>query len=103
MLSEYGKLRGCTKPDVPECLESIEKTAYIKSKTDAVIIDEPTLVQMSYLESSLKRFGSYREMQLVNKVNSIQNRIGIFPDVYLEKSLENDTRESKGNGNIIST
>ena len=42
-------------------------------------------------------------MQLVNKVNSIQNRIGIFPDVYLEKSLENDTRESKGNGNIIST
>ena len=34
-LSEYGQLRGGTKSDFLDCLESIDKPTYIKQKTDA--------------------------------------------------------------------
>ena len=54
---------------------------------------------MNHLESSLKTFGSYCEVQLVNKANSFcqnANRIDIVFDVYQENSLKNDTCESRG-------
>ena len=56
---------------------------------------------MNHPESSLKTFGSYCELHLVNKVNSFcqkANRIDIVFDVYQENSLKNDTRESRGSG-----
>ena len=99
--SEYGKLRGGTKSDFFDCLESIEKPTYIKPKIDAVIINGPALVQMNHPESSLKILGSYWEVQLVNRVNSFRLnavRIDIAFDVYQESSLKNDTCESRGSG-----
>ena len=71
------------------------------SKIDAIFIDAPALVQMHHPESSLITFGSYCEVQLVNKVNSFcQNadRIDIVFDVYQENSLRNDSRESRVSG-----
>ena len=100
-LSEYGKLCEGTKSNFLDCLESLDKPTYNKPKINAIIIDGPALVQMNHPESSLKTFGSYCEVQLVNKVNSFcenANRIDIVFDVYQENSLKNDTRESRGCG-----
>ena len=79
-----------------DCLESIDKLTYMKPKINAIIKDRPTSVQMNHPESSLKTVSMYREVQLVNKVNSFcqsANRI--------ENSLKNDTRESKGSGGRV--
>ena len=100
-LSEYGKRRGNTKSDFLDFLESLDKPTYIKPKIDAIVIDGPALVQKNHPESSLKTFGSYCEVQLVNKVNSFcqnANRIDIVFDVYQENSLKNDACESRGSG-----
>ena len=51
--------------------------------------------------SSLKTFGSFCQVQLVNKVISFcqnENRIDIVFDVYQENGLKNDNRESRGSG-----
>ena len=79
------------------CLESIDKPAYIKPKIDAIIIDEPELVQINHPESSVKTLSR----QLVNKIITFcqnANRINIVFDVYQENSLENDIRESRSSG-----
>ena len=92
--SEYGKLCGCIKLDFLDCLGSIDKPTYINPEIDASIIDGPALVQMNHPESSLKAFGSYCEVQLVNKVNSFfqnTNYISIAFNMYQENSLKNDT------------
>ena len=101
LLSEYGKLCGATKPDFLDCLESISKPTYIKPKIDAIIIDGPAFVQMIQSEPSLETFGSYCEVQLVNKVNSFcqnANPIVFVFDVYQENSSKNDGRRDNRQG-----
>ena len=101
LLSEYGKLCGATKPDFHDCLESISKPTYIKPKIDAIIIDGPAFVQMIHSEPSLKTFGSYCKVQLVNKVNSFcqnANPINFVFDVYQENSSKNDGRRDNREG-----
>ena len=81
--------------------EFIEKPANIKLEIDAIIINGPALVQMNHPGSSLKTFNSYCEVQLVNKVNSFcqhVHRINNVSDLCQEKSLKNDTHESRGTG-----
>ena len=99
--SEYGKLCECIKLDFLVCLGSIDKLTYINPEIDASIIDGPALVQMNHPESSLKAFGSYCEVQLVNKVNSFfqnTNYISVAFNMYQENSLNNDTLESRDSG-----
>ena len=102
-LSEYGKLRKCSKSDFIECLTPISDPSYNPPNVDAMIIDGAGLVNMNRPESTCKTFGEYCEKQLVSKIQSLAanvDRLDIVFDVYRIPSLKQETREGRGVGGV---
>lgn len=101
-ISEYGKLRKTSKADFLQCLEQHSSNTFTApSDITAKIVDGAVLVQ-ALKPGLIKTFGDYAKkfhqgilaMMSEEKID----RLDIVFDRYLDRSLKEETRESRGSG-----
>ena len=105
-LSEYGKLRTCTKADFLQPLDAFGSTCLSGPEATAKIIDGAAVVQMT-APRDIKTFGQYASDVFTKAIyKSFQQqgmgRVDVVFDVYLKDSLKSETRERRGSGTRIS-
>ena len=104
-ISEYGKLRkAIAKSDFIECLESKVEVKYEAPNVAMKIIDGAAFVNMNRPKTATT-YGSFCKDELTSQLKvACRNveRLDVVFDIYKEKSLKNETRESRGEGIRIS-
>ena len=104
-ISEYGKLRkAIAKSDFIECLESKVEVKYEAPNVAMKIIDGAAFVNMNRPKTATT-YGSFYKDELISQLKvACRNveRLDVVFDIYKEKSLKNETRESRGEGIRIS-
>jgi trehalose-6-phosphate synthase len=101
-ISEYGKLRKCTKSDFVSILESTGTTKETPpADVTAKVFDGAAVVQMMRSQAA-KTYGEYsRDIFwpfVVNSQDGSVRRLDVVFDVYTERSLKVETRERRGKG-----
>ena len=98
-ISEYGKLRKCSKSDFLKCLPDDEELQTNSPDVEAKIIDGAAFVNMNMPRKS-NTLGEYID-ELAEKINSYcknTGRVDVVFDTYLPDSIKSETRENRGSG-----
>ena len=101
-ISEYGRLRKCSaKSDFVTCLkQDVGEPDTEAPQVDMKVIDGPALVNMNAPAKTSTTFNCYSN-QLKKKIVEAginTKRVDVVFDVYKQRSLKSQTRESRGQG-----